>query len=85
MDMFSAYCDKNLSYDKDVMFNISSVAPALKTLKKGRLQKIEMLFEKQTWVAHNLGKLLRLKTKQIERYEHVLDFESNLYYHYQML
>ena len=37
------------------------------------------LFEKQTRAAHDLGELLRFKTKQIDRYRQVLDLKSNFY------
>ena len=83
--MFSAHCDKNQSYDKDVTLDAASVAPLPKILKKRRFQKLETLFEKQTQAAHNLSKLLRLNTKQMNRYEHVLDFKSNLYRHHQIV
>ena len=82
MEKFSAHRDKNQSHDKDVTPDAASVAPPPKTLKKGRLQKVETLFEKQTRAAHDLGKLLRLKTKQMDRYGHVLDSKSNLYCYY---
>ena len=77
--MFSAHRDKNQSHDKDVTADVKSVAPPPKTLKEERLQKVETLFEKQTWAEHDLGKLLHLKTKQMDRFRHVLDLKSNLY------
>ncbi len=83
--MFSAHRDKNQSHDKDVTPNIASVAPPPKTLKEGRLQKMETLFEKQTGAAHDLCELLHLKTKRIDRYRHVLDLKSNLYRRHQMI
>ncbi len=83
--MFSAHRDKNRSHDKDVTPDAASVAPPPKTLKERRLQKVKTLFEKQTRAAHDLGELLRLKTKQKDRYWHVLDLESNLYLRHQMV
>ena len=83
--MFSANRNKNQSHDKDVTPNASSVASPPKTLKEKRLQKMETLFEKQTRAEHDLGKLLRLKTKQMDRYMHVLDLKSNLYRPHQMV
>ncbi len=46
---------------------------------------METLFEKRTRAEHDLGKLLRLKTKQMDRYMHVLDLKSNLYRPHQMV
>ncbi len=83
--MFSAQRDKNQSHDKDVTLNAAWVAFPPKTLKEGRLQKVETLFEKQTWVAHDLSKLLRFKTKQIDRYYHVFDLKSNFNRRHQMV
>ena len=85
VEMFFAHRDKNQSHDKDVTPDAASVAPPPKTLKEGRLQKMETLFEKQTRAAHDLGELLRLKTKQMDRYWHVLDLKSNLYRRHQMV
>ena len=65
--MFSTHHDKNQSQDKDVTFDVESVAPPSKTLKERRLQKIKTLFGEQTRAEYNLGKLLRLKTKQMDR------------------
>ena len=83
--MFSAHRNKNQSYNKDVTPDAISAASPLKTLKKGRLPMVATLFEKQTETTHDLGELLRLKTKQTDRYGHVLDFKSNFYCHYQMV
>ncbi len=83
--MFSAHRNKNQFHDKDVTPDVASVAPSSKTLKEGRLQKVETLFEKQTQAAHDLGKLLHLKTKQMDRYWQVLDLKSNLYCRHQMV
>ena len=85
VEMFSAHRDKNQSHDKDVTPDATSVPPPSKTLKEGRLQKVETLFEKRTQAAHDLGELLRLKTKQMDRYGHVLDSKSNLYRRHQMV
>ncbi len=40
---------------------------------------METLFEKQTQAAHDLGELLRLKTKQMDRYEQELNLKSNFH------
>lgn len=85
VEMFSTYHDKNQFHDKDVMLDIASVTLPPKTLKEGRLQKKETLFEKQTRVVYDLGKLLHLKTKQIDRYGHILDSKSNFYCRHQMI
>ena len=85
VEMFSANRDKNQSHDKDVTPDAVSVALPPKALKEGRLQKVEMLFEKQTRAAHNLGELLHLQTKQMVRYRHVLDMKSNLYRRHQIV
>ena len=61
VEMFSAHCDKNQSHDKDVTPDAASVIPPPKTLKEGRLQKVEMIFEKQTQAAHDLGNYYSLK------------------------
>lgn len=83
--MFFIYYNKNQFYDKKVIFDAILVFFLYKILKKARLQKIVMLFEKQTRVAHNLSKLLYLKIKQIDRYGYILDFKSNFYYCHQMI
>ena len=85
VEIFSAQRDKNHSHDKDVTPDAASAAPPPKALRDGRLQKVETLFEKQTRAAHDLGKLLCHKAKQISRYGHVLDSKSNLYRRHQMV
>lgn len=83
--MFFIYHNKNQLYDKNVILDTILVFFLSKTLKKERLQKIGILFEKQTRVAHNLSKLLCLKIKQIDGYGYILDSKSNFYYRYQMI
>ena len=83
--MFSAHCDINQFYDEDVTLDTALVVHLPNNLKEGRLQKVEVLFKKQTQAAHNLGKLLYLKTKQIDRYRHVLNSKSNFYCRHQMV
>ena len=85
IEMFSAHRDENQFYDKDVMLDATLVAPLPKILKEQRLQKMETLFEKRTRAAHDLSKLLHLKTKQIDRHGHVLDSKSNFYCRHQMV
>ncbi len=85
VEIFSAHCDKNRSDDKEVTLDAVSVAPFPKTLKEGILQKVKMLFEKQTRGKHDLGELLLFKTKQIDIYRHVLDLKSNFYCCHQMV
>ena len=46
---------------------------------------VETLLELQTRAVYNLTNLLRLKTKQLDIYKHVLDPKSNFYCHYQMV
>ena len=72
--MFSAQHNKHQSHNKDVTPYIPPAASPSQTL-----QQVKSLFEKQTQVAHDLGELLRLKTKQIDKYGHVSDSKSNLY------
>ena len=83
--MFSAHRDKNQSHYINVTPDAASVIPPAKNLKEKRLQKVKTLFEKQTRTAPDLGKLLRLKTKQIDRYRYVLDLKSSFYRHHQMV
>ncbi len=85
VEIFSAHRDENQSHDKDVMSDAASIAPPPKTLKEEGLQKVETLFEKQTRAAHDLGRLLCLKTKQMDRYWQVLDLKLNLYRRHQMV
>ena len=59
----------------------ASAPPPPKNLRGKKWQKVETLFESQTRAVHDLGELLRLKTKEIDKYEHVLDPKSNLYRH----
>lgn len=44
--MFSAHDNKNQFYNKNVMLDTALVASPPKTLKKEKLQKIKILFEK---------------------------------------
>ena len=85
VEMFSIQHNKNQSSDKDLTLEATSAPPPPKFSRLGRLQKVETLFEAQTRAAHDLGELLRLKTNQIDRYGHVLDYKSNLYRRHQMV
>lgn len=85
IEKFSAQHNKNQSHNKDVIPDIAPAASLPQTLKEGKLQQVETLFEKQTQASHDLGELLRLKTKQIDKYGHVLDSKSNLYCRQQMI
>lgn len=51
----------------------------------GRLQKMGMLFEKQSRAAHDPAEFSRLKTKQTDRYGHLSDSKSNIYRCHQMI
>lgn len=46
---------------------------------------VETLFELRTRAVHDLTDLLRLKTKQMDTYGHVLDPKSNFYHCHQMV
>ena len=85
VEMFSTQHNKHQSHNKDVIPDIAPAASPPQTLKKGKLQQVETLFEKQTQAAHDLGELLRLRTKQIDKYGHVLDSKSNLYRRHQIV
>ena len=85
VEMFSFQYNKHQPHNKDVIPNIAPAAPPPQTLKEGKLQKVETLFKKKIRAVHDLGELLRLKTKQINKYGHVLDLKSNLYCRHQMV
>ena len=78
--MFSAQHSKHQSHNNDVTPYIPPAASPPQTL-----QQVKSLFERQTQAAHDLGELLQLKTKQIDKYGHVLDSKSNLYRRHQMV
>lgn len=49
------------------------------------IEVVETKFELQTQAAHDLGELLRLKTRQIDKYGYELSRKSNYYRRYQMV
>lgn len=71
--MFSAQHNKHQSHNNDITPCI-----LLDASPPQNLQQVKSLFERQTQVVHDLGELLRFKTKQIDKYEHILDSKTNL-------
>ena len=49
------------------------------------IEVVETKFELQTRAAHDLGELLRLKTRQIDKYGYELSHKSNFYRRHQMV
>lgn len=81
MDMFSTQLKKSQSSDKSPL---STPTPAVFPLKISKDKVRERRLESQTRAVHDLDELFRLKTKQMDRYGHILDHKSNLYLQYQM-
>ncbi len=71
--MFLAQIKKNQLY-----VSVTS-SPTIFSLKNMEKKIKKTWFELQTQVVHNLSKLLRLKTVQMDKYGYVLDTKSNLY------
>ncbi len=82
VDMFSVQFNKTQSQDELVL---STSLPAIFSPKNTGKEVRETLFEFQTRVVHDLSELLRLKTVQIDKYGHVLDYKLNLYRRHQMV
>lgn len=89
MDIFSTQRDRiqsqntNPASDSAPAFSkpgSSSVQP----FRKDKVQKVD-IFESRTQAVHDLGELLPLKTKQLDKYGHLLDHKSNFYWHHQMV
>lgn len=79
--MFSDQSSKNQSSDKD-LFPILTPTVSPKALKK-KVKKTQ--HKVQTQAVHNLGKLLCLKTIQMDQYRYILDYKSNIYLQHQMV
>ena len=69
MDIFSAQSNKNQFLNKGPLSTPLPALPLSKSLKKAKNTQIES----QTQTAQDLGKLLRLKTIQINQYGHILN------------
>ncbi len=82
VDTFSAQFNKNQSRDECVL---STSPPAIFLPKNTGKEVEETRFESQTRAVYDLSELLRLKTVQMNKYEHVLGYQSNLYWRHQMV
>lgn len=81
VDIFPTQLNKNQFSGKGPLPNLPAVSPPKISKEKVR----ETRFKSQTRAVHDLGELLCLKTAQIDRYGHVLDYKSNLYLRHQMV
>ena len=82
VDMFLAQFIKNESLDECVL---STSLSAIFLLKNTGKKVRETRFESQTQAVYDLSELLHLKTVQIDKYGHVLDYKSNSYRKHQMV
>ena len=71
VDVFSAQFNKNQSRDECV---VSTSPPAIFLPKNTEKEVEETRFESQTRAVYDLSELLRLKTVQMNKYEHVLGY-----------
>ena len=83
VDMFSIQRERNQFHNTNLTSDsvLASSPPAsslVQPLKKDKVQKVEIL-ELRAQAIHNLCQLLRLKTKQLNKYGHLLDHKSNFY------
>lgn len=85
VEMFSSQHSKNQSRSQDTTSDFAPVPPLSTELKGEKFQVVETLFELRTRAVNDLTDLLRLKTKQLDTYEHVLDPKSNFYRRHQMV
>lgn len=81
VDIFPTQLNKNQFSGKGPLPTLPAVSPPKISKEKVR----ETRFKSQTRAVHDLGELLCLKTVQIDRYGHVLDYKSNLYLRHQMV
>lgn len=69
MEIFFSKYSKNQSYNQDFINNFAIILSLFIDLKGKKFQIIEILFESQTQIIHDLTKLLYLKTKyQIDKH-----------------
>ena len=80
VDRFSAHLNKNQSQDERAL---SAFSPPIFSPKSTEKEVKETQLESQTRAVYDLGKLLRLKPVQMDKYGHVLDHKSNLYWRHQ--
>lgn len=83
--MFSVQRNRNRSHNTNLTSESAPASSLVQPLRKDKIQKVEMLFESQTQAVYNLGELLRLETKQLDRYGDLLDHKSKLYRRHQMV
>lgn len=81
VDIFPTQLNKNQFSGKGPLPTLPAVSPPKISKEKVR----ETRFKSQTRAVHDLGELLCLKTVQIDRYGHVLDYKPNLYLRHQMV
>ena len=83
--IFSIQRDRNQSHDTNPILDVASAPSQAQALRGGKVQRVETLFESPTRAVYNLSELLRLKTKQLDRYGHLLDHKSNHYRRHKMV
>lgn len=85
IQMFSSQHNKNQSYNQDIISNFVPMLFLSSKLKRKNFQIIKILFKLQTQVVYDLTDLLLLKTKQLNKYKHILDSKLTFYYYYQIV
>lgn len=81
--MFST--QPNIDNFSDPDHNHKSLSALLPENSYKKMKKMETKIELRTQAAHDLGELLRLKTKQIKKYGHELTFKSSYYRRHQLV
>lgn len=85
VDIFLAKYTYNSLYHLATFFNLLPPPISSQKLSAKVIEVVDTKYELQTQAKHNLGKLLHLKTRQIDKYVYKLSHKSNFYYHHQMV
>ena len=85
VDMFSAKHNHNRLHHSGSPFDLSSPPVSSQKSSAKVIEVVETKFELQTRAAHDLGELLRLKTRQMDKYGYELSHKSNYYRRHQMV
>lgn len=84
VEAFSAQHEKNEGHHSALPSDPSSLPVLSQSSSAKMIKKVKTKFELQTRTAHDLGKLLRLKT-QIDKYGYELSHKSSYYRRHQMV
>ena len=80
VDMFSIQRKRIESHDTNPIPDVALASPRTQALRGDKIQKVETLFESRTRAIHDLSKLLRLKTQQLDRSGHLSRSQINKWY-----